>query len=234
MRKKLSLLLLLLILFSCSSIEETKNTPSIKGMYSYMADAGIFVDCKTQNKYPVAMEADNISLEQAYLEIGEKPGEKILVTLTGYVEKRPKIEGEGEREFLIVTKFDKIWPNIDCNRNLGTASLKNTFWALRKLGNKLLREYKLERDINFLFQKDNKLTGFSGCNNFFTNYTVFNDTLKFSQVGATRKMCENSMEIENEFLQIFENTITYKIYGEFLYLYDQDGLVAKFESVYFN
>jgi copper homeostasis protein (lipoprotein) len=231
---KLSILLLLLMLYSCSSIEETKNSALIKGMYSYMADAGIFVDCKTQKKHHVAMESDNISLEKAYLNIAEEPGEKILVTLNGNIEKRPKIEGEGERTFLIVSRFDKIWPNIDCSRNLGTATLKNTFWALRYLDGKSISDYKVEKDINFLMQLDNSIKGFSGCNNFFANYTVFNDTLKFTKVGTTRKLCDGNMEIEQKLLGIFENIITYKIFGEYLYLYNRNELVAKFESVYFN
>lgn len=234
MMKKLSIILLLPILFSCSSIENAQKSNSLKGMYSYMADAGMFIDCNTQKKYPVAMEADNISLEQAYLKIAEEPREKILVTLIGTFEKRPKIEGDGEMEFLIVSKFDKIWPNIDCNSNLSTASLLNTFWVLKYLNGKLMEEYKVTQDINLLLQKDNSIKGFSGCNNFFANYTVINDTLKFTKIGATRKMCKKNMEIEQEFLQVFENIITYKIYGEYLYFYNNNGIIAKFESVYFN
>ena len=47
------------------------------------------------------------------------------------------------------------------------------------------------------------------------------------------KMCEN-MELESEFFNVLEKTKRYKIYGEYLYLYDENKLIAKFESVYFN
>lgn len=226
-------LIILTSLFSCSSISSEKNENKLKGFYSYMADAGLFKDCETNKKYPVAMEADNISLERAYLEIVENPGEKILVTLTGHFESRPKVEGDGEREFLIVDKFDKIWPHIDCMQNLGTASLKNTFWSLRELNGNSIKDYKLKREIHFLIKQDNSIKGFSGCNNFFGNSVTSMDTLQFSKIGSTLMMCDY-IKLETELFQIFEKTNRYKIYGEYLYLYTDQVLLAKFESVYFN
>ena len=231
--KNITMLLLFSILFSCSTIDSGKKDNKLKGFYSYMADAGIFIDCETNKKHPVAFEADNISLERAYLKIVENPGEKIIVTLTGHFESRPKMEGEGEREFLIVDKFDKIWPHIDCVRNLGTANLKNTFWSLRELNGKSIKDYKIEREIHLLIKHDNSIKGFSGCNNYFGNSSTRNDTLQFSQIGSTLMMCEN-MEIEKEYFQTLEKINMYKIYGEYLYLYDEEKLLAKFESVYFN
>lgn len=231
--KIFTVLLLLPILFSCSTIDSGNKDNKLKGFYSYMADAGIFTDCETDKKYPVAFEGDNISLERAYLEVAENPGEKIIVTLTGHFESRPKMEGEGEREFLIVDKFDKIWPHIDCVRNLGTANLKNTFWSLRELNRQSIKDYKVEREIHLLIKNDNSIKGFSGCNNFFGNSSTSYDTLQFSQMGSTLMMCEN-MEIEREYFQALEKANMYKIYGEYLYLYEWNKLLAKFESVYFN
>ena len=231
--KNIIALLLFTILFSCSAIDNEKQNPNLKGFYSYMADAGIFTDCETNIKYPVAMESDNISLESAYLGVVENSGEKILVTLTGHFESRPKIEGEGEREFLIVDKFEKIWPYIDCVKNLGTANLRNTFWSLRELNGKQVKGYNVKKEIHFLIKQDNSIKGFSGCNNFFGSSVIRYDTLQFSQIGSTLMMCEN-MELEREYFQILEKANRYKIYGEFLFLYKEGKLLAKFESVYFN
>ncbi len=231
--KNIIVLLLLPILFSCSAIDSEKKNKTLKGFYSYMADAGIFIDCKTNKKYPVAMEADNISLERTYLKIVDNPGERIIVTLAGHFESRPKMEGEGEREFLIVDKFENIWPHIDCVRNLGTANLKNTFWSLRELNGKSTIEYKVEKEIHLLIKFDKSIKGFSGCNNYFGNSSSSNDTLQFSQIGSTLMMCDN-MEIEKEYFQTLDKTNMYKIYGEYLYLYDGNKLLAKYESVYFK
>lgn len=198
-----------------------------------MADAGIFTDCETNKKHPIAFEGDNISLERAYLEVVENPGEKIIVTLTGHFESRPKMECEGDREFLIVDKFENIWPHIDCSGNLGTANLKNTFWSLRELNGKSTKEYKVEREIHLLIKHDNSIKGFSGCNNYFGNSSTSDDTLKFSQLGSTLMMCPN-MELERDYFQALEKTNKLKIYGEYLYLYNEETLLAIFESVYIN
>lgn len=49
-----------------------------------------------------------------------------------------------------------------------------------------------------------KLNGNAGCNNFFGNYTLKNNTLMAQGVGMTRKMCdEKSMAIEDSLIKIF-------------------------------
>ncbi|MDA3860727.1 MAG: META domain-containing protein [Melioribacteraceae bacterium] len=184
-------------------------------------------------KYPVAFEADIISLERAYLEVVENSGAEILATLFGHFEKRLRVDEVGETEFLIVDKFDKIWPNIDCVRNLGIANLKNTFWVLRELNGKSTNENKVEKDIHFLIKTDNSVMGFGGCNSFSGNSHTINGTLQFSEIGTTHSMCKNS-ELENEYFRVLEKSKRYKIYGEYLYLYNDNTLLAKFESVYFN
>lgn len=232
--KNIILLLLLPILFSCSAIDSEKKNKTLKGYYSYMADAGIFIDCETNKKYPVAFEADNISLESAYLKIVENPGEKIIVTLAGHFESRPKMEGDGKKEFLKVDRFYKIWPHIDCVRNLGTANLENTFWSLRNIGNISSKELFFDKYPNFMIRYNQEVKGFGGCNNFFGKSTINGDTLKFTNINDTRKMCDKNMDVEAKLFQVFENTNRYKIYGEFLYLYNEEKLLAVFESAYFN
>ena len=53
----------------------------IKGMYSYMADAGLFTECLTGATFPVAMEGENAALERAYMNTPHGQAEPILVTL---------------------------------------------------------------------------------------------------------------------------------------------------------
>ncbi len=226
-------MIFVLTIISCSSIETKVEDKNLKGMYSYMADAAIFVDCTTNKKYPVAFEADNAALEKAYMKVRKNSGENIIVTLAGHFSLRDKMDGKGKEENLIVTKFDKIWPRIDCVRNLGTAKLKNTFWNLIELNGESIKNYKLKKNIHLLIQNDNSIKGFSGCNNFFGNSFSSNDTLKFSQIGSTLMMCANS-NVEQKFNKVLEKTNMYEIYGEFLYLYNKEKLLAVFESVYFN
>ena len=111
--KKILLLFLLILACSCSSTKiEHKNI--LIGYFSYFADAPLFIDCKTNEKYPVAMEGDYIFLEEEYLKIAEPAGQSILISLNGKFEERTGMEGDGKRKFLIVNKLLNIFPNETC------------------------------------------------------------------------------------------------------------------------
>ena len=53
-----------------------------------------------------------------------------------------------------------------------------------------------------LFGADGKINGFAGCNNYFGTYTIDGRTIRFSGIGATRKMCQESMDLEDAFLKM--------------------------------
>ncbi len=53
----------------------------MRGLFTYMADAALFEDCASGQRYPVAMEADYISVERVYLEARSEPGAPLLVVI---------------------------------------------------------------------------------------------------------------------------------------------------------
>jgi len=74
---------------------------NLRGMYSYMADAGWFVDCRSGIRLAVAQEGDNAALEAAYSKDQRMPGAPLLATVEGRVEDRMPMEGPGPRPTLI-------------------------------------------------------------------------------------------------------------------------------------
>jgi copper homeostasis protein (lipoprotein) len=84
------------------------------GMFMYLADAGLFRECLTGRRFPVAQEADNAALESAYLQARSELGAELLVTVEGRIALRPPMEGDGMREFLIVERFVNVWPGQTC------------------------------------------------------------------------------------------------------------------------
>lgn len=100
-----------------------KNVPSyqpleprlaMRGMYSYMADAGRFRECRTQLDLPVAQSADNRALESAYGTARPQPGQPVMVSLQGRIAMQPKMDGEGLQPTLVVEKFEKVSPGESC------------------------------------------------------------------------------------------------------------------------
>lgn len=215
--------------------EEITDSFEMKGMFRYMADAALFVDCSSQKKYPVAMEKDYLSLEWEYLSKVEKAGEPMLATLSGRLILRSKMEGNEKILTLIVKKFDRVWPKLNCKSSLSTASLKNTYWKLMEIDGKLIKIPSTVREPHFILRNDGKsLKGFGGCNNFKGTYEVNENKIKFGPIAGTRKFCKNTMDLENLFMKIFSEANNYIIFGESLEFYRNEKVLAKFESVYFQ
>jgi copper homeostasis protein (lipoprotein) len=98
---------------------------AMRGMYRYMADAGLFTECLTRRRLPVAQEADNAALERAYGKARRQPGEELLVELEGQIARRPKIEGQGYELALVPLRFIGVWPGETCGTRFDSAPLEN-------------------------------------------------------------------------------------------------------------
>lgn len=86
----------------------------LHGMYTYMADAGWFTECLSRLHLPVAQEGDNAALERQYSFARNEPGEAILVSLEGRIISRPKRDGVGREQVLVVDKFLNLWAGESC------------------------------------------------------------------------------------------------------------------------
>lgn len=76
------------------------------------------------------------------------------------------------------------------------------------------------------FAADGKVTGSTGCNRYFGNYTRSESSLTLSQLGATQMMCmEDAMEIEHAFTRAMENVTGWKVIDNTLSLSDRSGKV---------
>lgn len=69
-------------------------------------------------------------------------------------------------------------------------------------------------------KEESKVTGFAGCNNYFSTYTISGNNLSFGPAGATRKLCPD-MTVEDAFLILLPKVARYEIIKKELYLYDQ-------------
>lgn len=110
-------------------------------------------------------------------------------------------------------------------------SLTNTYWKAMVFYDNKVPVITKEAHINF--DKKLRINGVLGCNNFFGSYTKEDKNLSFSQVGSTRMMCQN-IKTEATFSKILQETKTYKIEGENLYLFDKNAKkISTFQAIYF-
>lgn len=70
-----------------------------------------------------------------------------------------------------------------------------------------------------------RVSGESGCNNYFAGYSVDGDTLTISQAGSTMMACEPAelMQQEADFLAALQSAATYTIDGDRLLIANADG-----------
>ena len=101
--------------FAGPAVAADLGTPMpMAGMYSYMADAALFRDCASGERYPVAFEGDNRALEAGYLAVAPSPGAEVLVKIEGRIEERPAMEGDGVEISVIPEHYIGAYPDKDC------------------------------------------------------------------------------------------------------------------------
>ncbi|TFH26579.1 MAG: META domain-containing protein [Myxococcales bacterium] len=239
----LSLLIALLAASGCKKGKDSENaadekhgppppsgTMSLQGMYTYMADAGVFLDCATHEQWPVAHEGDNATLEREYSKAEIAPGSPLLVTVEGGLDGRPKVEGRGKETTLIVQRFVRTWPRETCG-DVQRVTLENTTWALLELKGKTIT-VKVDDKAPYLELNSKKASayGFGGCNRFFGSYETAGSSLTFGAMGATRMACPEGMDQEQELMTMLGSTTRYEIHGSKLMLFADKELVARFEA----
>lgn len=104
--------------------------------------------------------------------------------------------------------------------------LENINWKLESLNGKNIN--KSSKDAFIKFDRDLKVFGNLGCNNFFARYKLDKNILHINKVGSTMMMCQN-MENEQNFLKILEEVKNYKIDNNILIFFsDENKELAKF------
>jgi heat shock protein HslJ/uncharacterized lipoprotein YbaY len=218
-----------------ASADDQSALPSqrLRGMYTYMADAGWFVDCVSGARLPVAQLGDNAALEKAYTSARNMVGAPMLATVQGRLEDRMPMEGDRAHSTLIVEKFISVEAQ-GCSGPSSTAELENTYWKLMTLDAKPVETPEGAREIHFVLHHATlRMSGFSGCNGIAGTYRLDGDKITFTGIAGTLMACTSDMDIEREIQEMFPRVTGWKVSGETLQLTDANGTpIATFESRY--
>ncbi len=211
-------------------------TLRLRGAYSYMADAGVFTECLTGKRMPVAQEADNAALESAYAKARPSPGTPLLATLQGRIAMRMPMEGPGPKSTLIVERFLSLSEDVNCEAPMSSASLENTYWRLMRLRDQPVTVAEKQREPHLILHPDKmRVSGSGGCNQLMSSYSIDGDRLTFSRPASTRMACPQGMEQEDAFLAALPSVVRWRISAEQLELLDENGnTVASFEPRHMN
>lgn len=116
-----------------------------------------------------------------------------------------KVKRESDRSGL-PGSFDfrllEILEKRDVTDDMVPEDLEGKEWKLEFLRKDGI-QYGIEEEIPTIrFEEEGRVTGFGGCNNYFGNYTLDGRTLRFSDLGSTKMLCQNTADLEDAFMQI--------------------------------
>ncbi|MEE4185429.1 MAG: META domain-containing protein [Gammaproteobacteria bacterium] len=207
----------------------------MRGMFTYMADAPLFTECLTGQRWPVAQRGEYLALERAYLASIVTPAQPLLATVEGVVRPEPGMEGDRRVPTLAVQRFEGVWPGESCGTRFAAEALEDTYWRLTRLGDEPVLVADGQREPHLRLQTDGAAAvGFSGCNRFTGAYAVKGNTLQLGALATTRMACLPADFPEQQFLRALEAAAYWRVLGQHLELFDANQQrLARFEARFF-
>lgn len=204
----------------------------LHGMFTYLADAALFEDCASGERYPVAMEGDYLALEGAYLAARRFAGEPLLAEVRGTLSPRPGLEGDRVLTHLVVTEYVDIYPGETCGNSLASESLVDMYWKLTRLEGEPVERIDGQREPHLvLHSEEQRLAGSGGCNRLAGSYQLHDDALTFEGVATSRMACPDGMEQEQRFLSALADVRFWRIEGSHLELLGPTReILARFQA----
>ncbi len=85
-------------------------------------------------------------------------------------------------------------------------------WQLASLAGEKAGKGADGRLVSIRFdQESNKISGYAGCNNYFSLFSVEGDALSIGAIGMTRRYCSKQADLETQFTQTLSNAKFYQI-----------------------
>lgn len=111
--------------------------------------------------------------------------------------------------------------------------LTNTYWKLTELNAAPVKALPQQREPHLILQRDpQRLAGSGGCNRLLGSYTLDGTALTFGKVASTMMACSDGLEQETSFFHALERVRSWKIHGDELEFFNDDGaVVARFVAV---
>jgi heat shock protein HslJ len=215
--------------------EETSEAPISRVLEEY---SGIASGRQVQ-KYPLRLKEDKIirvTIDSqdgtSYFLIREEQGQIVVQLETmQWMGRLPKgnysidvllnkqaAAHKSEAEFHL-TLEEIVSPAPEETEQKPDSELINTRWKLIQVKGNEIETPEGGSDIYMILQSEaNKVTGYAGCNNFFGEYEVSENSLHFHRLASTKRACPE-LDTESAFLAALDAAEEYRIEGEQLTLY---------------
>lgn len=216
------------------TLDPTPLSLPMEGTFVHFADSALFELCLTGRRFPVAMEADYLAAERAYLDAGVPPQEPVMMLLDGTLAMRPAMEGP-DRQSLVIDRLVAVQPGRACAQARAEASLTDTYWKLRQLGETPVDPPAGTREAHMVLRgSDGRISATAGCNQMVGGYEMSGDTVRVGPMATTMMACPPPLDDrERALAAALDSARHWQVVGQSLLLRDEAGnLNAVFEAVY--
>lgn len=179
-------------------------------------DSNTFIEEGTlfKTNKPAVLSLKNKEHEKTYIKL-ENSHVRILNT------KGKEIEGVLSKHYILQKQTLSQLP-------LNSFQITEKTWQLEYIkgfSEEQLKEYPQLPTMEF-DAEGQRVSGFAGCNNYFGNYTLTDQgKVNFSELASTKKMCINSMNLEDAFLQTLDKSEWISVEGRTLNIKDKEEQV---------
>ena len=192
--------------------------------------------CLTGRSYPVAQEHDYLALGKEYLALSKSAaGAPVLASFDGALEQRPRMEGGGAEQAVIVHRLTGLWPGQTCDRAMSHASLSNQYWRVDRLrGLRVTSLAESPGDVFLILRGDQGgYVANAGCGRYAGSYQVSGTSIAFA-APEKHPDCPPALRSRQQILlDTLAAVRTWAIQGQVLELFDASGLsLAVLEAVY--
>lgn len=188
------------------------------GLYQLKNNEASFIDCMTGESHYVAMTQHHMPMLRTYQTDPKINGKAVVATLTAR-------KSNEQQNALLVDKFDQFWPGATCPDKAAVAKVQNLVWRLQSVS-QISVPQKL--NIRVMFDDNNRLYGFSGCNNFNAGYSQQNNQLKVMPIVSTRKFCNDANFYEQQFTKQLQLADRIEVNQQKLQLYKDNQVIMEF------
>ncbi len=189
------------------------------GLYQLRDNQASFVSCRSGDTLSVANTQFHLPVMRQYQQDERLKGNAVIATLVGR-------RGQDEQaNTLFIDKFEQFWPGAVCPDQVQPGKMQGIVWRAEKLANRYVPQ---QLNVRVIFEQNDRLYGFAGCNNFNGSYKQRSNQLSVQPLVSTRKICAESSELEQRFTSSLQSADRVEVNGDKLQLFKNNQLVLQF------
>lgn len=203
-----------------SEFKKLDTRQAMLGLYMLSNNQATFTSCSSGDNLNVANTQHHLPVMRQYQQDARFNGNAVIATLVGR-------RGQDEQtNTLFIDKFEQFWPGATCPDQIQPGKMQGIVWRAEKLTDRYVPQ---QLNVRVIFDQNDRLYGFAGCNNFNGNYKQRSNQLTVQPLVSTRKFCAESSELEQQFTQSLQSADRAEVNGDKLQLFKNNQLILQFK-----